>query len=556
MAESRSVTAARGAHVRCRGWRQEGLLRMLENVVEIGESPSDLVVYAARGKAARDWDAYSALVDALSDLGEDETLVVQSGKPVGRFPSREDAPLVVMACSNIVGHYATQEYFDELAARGLTMWGGLTAGDWQYIGFQGVLQGVYELLQAVGREHFGGSLAGRLVLTSGLGGMGSAQPLAITMAGARGVVVEVDERKCIRALDRGHLVEVTDDLDRALAAVAGGGVAGLVGNAAAVYRDLAARGPGGAVPDVVTDLSAAHDAVFGYCPLGCSLGEWARLRTADPGQVARRARASMAVEVEAMLALKAAGAVVLENGNNLRVQASAAGVADAFTIDGFAERYIRPLFCRGIGPFRWVALSGEGSDLAALDRLVMDFSFRPEVGTWTRLAGEQVGVQGLPARSCWLGHGERSRFALAVNELVAAGRVAGPVAFTRDHFDAGGMTHPHIGTEGMRDGSSAISDWPILDALLLSAVGADLVAVHAGGAGYAGYMQSAGVTIVADGTEAAAGRLWRGLDADTGLGVLRYADAGYDVARAAAAGAGLGLEPVVAEAVVARGTSA
>ena len=535
------VTAQRGNRLRCLGWRQEGLLRMLENVLEIGERPEDLVVYAARAKAARDWESYSRIVASLQRLGEDETLVVQSGKPVAVFGSSPDAPLVVMACGNVVGHYATPEYFDQLCDRGLIMWGGLTAGDWQYIGFQGVLQGVFELLQAVAREHFGGSLSGRFVLTSGLGGMGSAQPLAIAMAGGSGIVVEVDPDKCARAQDRGHLASVTDDLDKALALVTGGEtgrVIGLVANAAAVYSELADKG---VVPDVVTDLTAAHDAVFGYCPVDYSLEEWKDRRERDPGDVADRARRSMARQIEAMLRLKAGGAVVFEDGNNLRVQAKGAGVQGAFEIDGFAQRYLRPLFCRGIGPFRWVALSGEHTDLAELDRLVVEMSFRPEVESWISLAGEHVRIQGLPARSCWLGHGERSRFAVAVNELVRDGRLAGPVAFTRDHFDSGGMTHPHIGTEGMADGSGAVSDWPILDALLLAASGADLVAVHAGGAGYAGYMQSAGVTIVADGSDGAGERLRRGLDADSGLGVLRYADAGYPDAQSAASRAGLGL---------------
>ena len=514
---------------------------MLENVLEIGERPEDLVVYAARGKAARDWESYDRIVACLQGLGEDETLVVQSGKPVAVFPSSPDAPLVVMACGNIVGHYATAEYFDELCDRGLIMWGGLTAGDWQYIGFQGVLQGVYELLQAVGREHFGGSLTGRFVLTAGLGGMGSAQPLAITLAGGCGIVVEVDADKCARALKRGHLTSVTDDVDEALVMLAGrraGNVIGLVANAATVYGELSDKG---VVPDVVTDLTAAHDAVFGYCPVDCSLAQWRELRQLDPVGVADKARRSMALQVQAMLSLQAFGAVVFEDGNNLRVQAQAAGVRDAFEIDGFAERYLRPLFCRGIGPFRWVALSGEPSDLAELDRLVVEMSFRPEVESWISLARTHVIPQGLPARSCWLGHGERSRLAVEVNGLVRDGRLAGPVAFTRDHFDSGGMTHPHIGTEGMADGSGAISDWPILDALLLAASGADLVAVHAGGAGYAGYMQSAGVTIVADGSEGAGERLRRGLDADSGLGVLRYADAGYLEARSVASSAGLGL---------------
>ena len=478
---------------------------------------------------------------ASDRLEVDETLIVQSGKPIGVFPSTPEAPLVLMACGNIVGHYATAEYFDELCDRGLIMWGGLTAGDWQYIGFQGVLQGVYELLQAVAREHFDGSLRGRFVLTAGLGGMGSAQPLAMRLAGAMGIVVEVDPDKCKRALERGHLGLVTDNLDEALAAVGSGneqGIVGLVGNAAAVYGELVKRG---VVPDVVTDLTSAHDAVFGYCPLEYSLEQWLAVREQDPVGVAEKARRSMGLEVEAILSFKTGGAVVFEAGNNLRLQAETVGIREAFKIDGFAERYLRPLFCRGIGPFRWIALSGELSDIAELDRLVVEMSFRPEVETWISLAGSNVAAQGLPARSCWLGHGERSSFAVAVNKLVAGGHLKAPVVFTRDHFDSGGMTHPHIGTEGMADGSSAISDWPILDALLLSASGADLVAVHAGGAGYAGYMQSAGVTIVADGSDGASARLARGLDADSGLGVLRYADAGYSQAATVAKTAGLGL---------------
>jgi len=381
---------------------------MLENVLEVGERPADLVVYAARGKAARDWESYGRIVSSLKLLGEDETLVIQSGKPIGVFPSPPGAPLVLMACGNIVGHFATPEYFDELCDRGLMMWGGLTAGDWQYIGFQGVLQGVYELLQAVGREHFSGSLDGRFVLTSGLGGMGSAQPLAIALAGGRGIVVEVDPEKVDRSLERGHLASVTDDLDVALESLEKaqrGGVIGLVANAATVYASLAEKG---VVPDVVTDLTAAHDAVFGYCPLECSLEQWRRSRLVDPVGVADKARRSMALQVQAMLKLKAAGAIVFEAGNNLRVQAEGAGVTDAFTIDGFAQRYLRPLFCRGIGPFRWVALSGEPSDLAELDRLVVEMSFRPEVGSWISLARAQLTTQGLPARSCWLGHRERS----------------------------------------------------------------------------------------------------------------------------------------------------
>jgi urocanate hydratase len=518
---------------------------MLENVLEVGERPEELIVYASLAKAARDWTQFDAIERALKTLRDDQTLVVQSGKPIGVFPSHPLSPVVVMATSNVVGHYATPENFYALAERGLTMWGGLTAGDWQYIGSQGVLQGIYEVLSAVAREHFNGSVAGRLVLTAGLGGMGSAQPVAIRMLGAIGLVVEVDPAKLQRSLDRGDLAATFTRLDDALTAVSTAktdgrsATVGLLGNAADVFAELAHRG---VTPDVVTDLTAAHDALFGYVPQGLGLYEWASLRKVDPTEVAAMARQSMAAEVRAILTFKSRGAIAFENGNNLRVQAATAGVADAIAIDGFAERYTRALFCRGIGPFRWVALSGERSDLARLDDLAGElFPERPEVRTWIELARTHVAVQGLPARSCWLGHGERSKFATAVNAEVAAGRLAAPVLFTRDHFDSGGMTAPHIGTEGMADGSDAISDWPLLDALLLCSTGADLVAIHAGGGGYAGYMQSAGVTIVADGTETAEVRLRHGLDADTGLGVLRYADAGYEVASEAARAAALGL---------------
>ncbi|HYT13437.1 MAG TPA: urocanate hydratase [Candidatus Nitrosopolaris sp.] len=544
MTTERHVTAARGTVLRCKGWRQEGLLRMLENVLEVGERPEDLIVYASLAKAARDWKQFDALVSALKILRDDQTLVVQSGKPIGVFASHSLSPVVVMATSNIVGHYATPENFYALAERGLTMWGGLTAGDWQYIGSQGVLQGIYEVLSAVAREHFGGSIAGRLVLTAGLGGMGSAQPVAFKMLGAIGLVVEVDPAKLQRSLDRGDLAATFTRLDDALEAVGAakregrGATVGLLGNAADVFTEVAHRG---VTPDVVTDLTAAHDALFGYVPQGLGLDEWASLRKVDPTEVAAMARQSMAAEVRAMLTFKSRGAIAFENGNNLRVQAATAGVAGAITIDGFAERYTRPLFCRGIGPFRWVALSGERSDLARLDDLAGElFPERPEIRTWIELARKHVAVQGLPARSCWLGHGERSKLGAAVNAEVRTGSLAAPILFTRDHFDSGGMTAPHIGTEGMADGSDAISDWPLLDALLLCSTGADLVAIHAGGGGYAGYMQSAGVTIIADGTEAAGIRLRDGLDADTGLGVLRYADAGYELAEQAADAAALG----------------
>jgi urocanate hydratase len=541
----RKVVATRGTRLRCRGWRQEGLLRMLENVLEVGERPEELVVYASLAKAARDWTSFDRLVAVLQTIRDGETLVVQSGKPIGIFATQPLAPLVVMANSNIVGHYATAENFYALADQGLTMWGGLTAGDWQYIGSQGVLQGCYEVLGAIAREHFGGSLAGRFVLTSGLGGMGSAQPIAVRMLNAVALIVEVDPAKLERSHQRGDLTAVFTDLDAALKASdaarqnAHGASFGLLGNAADVFGELARRR---ITPDVVTDLTAAHDALYGYVPQGVTLEEWVRLRHADPTEVMAMARQSMAAEVRAILTLKERGAIAVENGNNLRVQAADAGVKDAFTIDGFAERYVRPLFSRGIGPFRWIALSGDNADLARLDDLAHDlFPERPEVAKWIDLARTHVAVQGLPARSCWLGHGERATFGLEVNRLVANGELTAPVLFTRDHFDAGGMTHPHIGTERMADGSSAISDWPLLDALLLCSAGADLVAIHGGGGGYAGYVQSAGVSIVADGSDAAAHRIRYGLNADTGLGVLRYADAGYPIAAETARRSELGL---------------
>lgn len=541
----RPVVAARGTALRCKGWRQEALLRMLENVLEVGERPADLVVYASLGKAARDWPSFDRIVALLKRLDDDETLVLQSGRPVGVFRTGAQAPLVLSACNNMVGSWQTRERFYALADAGLTMWGGLTAGAWQYIGMQGVLQGTYEILRAVAREHFDGDLAGRWVLTAGLGGMGSSQPLAATMAGASSLNVEVNPAKLARAKDNGWLHAVTDSLDDALVAVTDAAAEGrvraigLLANAGDVVPELAARG---VVPDVVTDQTAAHDARFGYLPSGLALADWDAARAADPIALEERARLTMAGHVRAMLALHAAGAVVFENGNNLRAQAREVGVADAFQIRGFMERYLRPLFCRGIGPFRWVALSGDAADLAVLDdiaaRLVPD---RPEVARWIDLARTHVPVQGLPARSCWLGHTERSRMAAAVNEAVATGELSAPVLFSRDHLDSAGMTHPLIGTEAMRDGSDGISDWPILDALLLSCTGADLVAVHAGGGGYSGFMQSAGLSVVADGTAQTAARLRRALNSDTGLGVLRYAEAGYDEARETATESASGL---------------
>jgi len=539
------ITAARGTALRCRGWRQEALLRMLENNLENGERPEDLVVYASFAKAARDWDSYHAIVAALKRLGDDETLLIQSGKPIGIFRTHDRAPLVLMANGNLVGRWATSEVFWDLADRGLTMWGGLTAADWQYIGSQGVIQGTYEIFAAVAREHFGGSLAGRLILTAGMGGMGGAQPLAGTLAGAVIMTVEVDPARIERRIASGYCQRLAPDLDEALAlcraAQQRGELlsVGLVGNAAEVYPELVRRG---VTPDVVTDQTSAHDALYGYVPAGLSVAETEALRRSDPDAVTRRALESIAAEVRAMLTFKQRGAVVFDNGNNIRSQAAAQGVADAFTIDIFTARYLRPLFARGIGPFRWLALTGEPEDIYTIDRLVLDLFPDNELATnWINLAGRHIRFEGLPARICWLGHGERTRLALAVNAAVREGRLSGPIAFTRDHLDGAAMAHPRIGTEGMRDGSDAIADWPLLNALLNTASMADLVAIHSGGGGYAGYMTSAGSTVVADGSAAADRRLATALTNDTGIGVLRFADAGYDEAIETATQAGLGL---------------
>ncbi|GAC1430157.1 MAG: urocanate hydratase [Chloroflexota bacterium] len=520
---------------------------MLENTLENGERPEDLVVYASFARAARDWDSYDKIVAALHLLEEDQTLVVQSGKPIGIFQTHDRAPLVLMATGNLVGRWATPDVFYDLAERGLTIWGGLTAADWQYIGSQGVIQGTYEIFAAVAREHFGGSLAGRFILTAGMGGMGGAQPLAGTLAGAVIMVVDVDPAPIAKRIAAGFCQHVTADLDAALALCRDArqrreplSVA-LVGNAAEVYPALVRRG---ITPDVVTDQTSAHDALYGYVPAGLSPAEAQRLRQDNPDDLRQRALSSIATEVRAMLAFKERGAVVFDNGNNIRTQAHGQGVANAYDIDIFTARYLRPLFCRGIGPFRWLALTGEASDIEAIDAMVLEaFPHNDLAANWIRLAREHVRFEGLPARICWLGHGERTDLALRVNEAVRQGVLSGPIAFTRDHLDGAAMAHPRIGTEGMRDGSDAIADWPLLNGLLNCAAMADLVAIHSGGGGYAGYMTSAGATVVADGTPAAGLRLKTALTADTGLGVLRFADAGYEAAIEAAREAHLGLQP-------------
>jgi urocanate hydratase len=532
-----------GPELRCRGWRQEALLRLLENVLSVGEDPDNLVVYAALGKAARSWAAHRRIVETLKTMDEDQTLVIQSGKPIGLMRTHARAPLVIMANCNIVGQWARAEVFYELEKKGLIAWGGLTAGAWQYIGSQGVVQGTYEILMRIAEKRFGDDLRGRFVLTAGLGGMGGSQPLAGRMAGSAILCIEVDPERVRRRREIGYLEAVAPDLDTALAMIAEAVEAkralsvGLVGNAGDVYPEIVRRG---IVPDVVTDQTSAHDLVYGYVPRGLSLAEVRDLRRADPRRLMALGEASIAATVRAMLALRRAGAEVFDNGNLIRTQAKKGGVEDAFDIPIFTEAYLRPLFSRAIGPFRWMALSGEPADIARIDDLVLDmFQGNNVITSWIGLARQYIPFEGLPARIAWLGHGERTKLALAVNDLVRRGELAGPLAFSRDHLDAGAMAHPNIMTENMMDGSDAIADWPLLDALLLTASMADLVVIHSGGGGYAGYMTSAGLTVVADGTEAAAERLSHALTNDTSLGVMRYADAGYDEARDEAQKSGL-----------------
>lgn len=527
-----SVTG--GRTLRCRGWRQEGLLRLLENVIAVGENPSDLIVYAALAKAARNWASHDRIVEALKTMDESETLVVQSGKPIGLLRTHPTAPIVVMANCNMVGQWAKAENFYELERKGLICWGGLTAGDWQYIGSQGVIQGTYEIFACIAERHFGGSLAGRFLLTAGLGGMGGAQPLAARMAGATILCVEVDRARIARRIESRYLEVRAPDLDSALAMLHEAQVArrplsvGLCANAADVYPELVARG---IVPDVVTDQTSAHDLLYGYIPRGYSLEQVRAMRASDPERLMAQSTASIVAHVRAMLAFQKAGSVVFDNGNLIRTQAKNGGVADAFDIPIFTEAFLRPMFCRAIGPFRWIALSNDPADIAVIDNFLLDrFADNRVIANWIRLAREHISFEGLPARIAWMGHGDRTELALAVNRMVAEGALSGPVAFTRDHLDAGAMAHPNIMTENMRDGSDAIADWPLLNAMITCSSQADLVAIHSGGGGYSGYMTSAGVTLIADGTVQAAQRLQLTLDNDTSLGVMRYADAGYEEA--------------------------
>lgn len=524
-------TVTSGSNLRCRGWRQEGLLRLLENVLAVGEDPSNLVVYAALGKAARDWPSHDKIVDTLRTMSDGETLIVQSGKPIGLLKTHEKAPIVIMANCNMVGQWAKAENFYEWQRQNLICWGGLTAGDWQYIGSQGVIQGTYEIFMRIAERHFDNNLKGRLILTAGLGGMGGAQPLAGRMAGAIILCVEIDDERIAKRLANGFLDHRARDLDEALAMVEAARrerratSIGLGGNAADVCEVLLARR---IIPDVVTDQTSAHDLLYGYIPSGRSLAEIRRMRIDDPHTLIQESRKTIVRHVQAMLGFKRAGAIVFDNGNLIRTQAKEGGVNDAFDIDIFTEAYLRPLFARAIGPFRWISLGNDREDIRKIDdHLLKAFSHNRILTNWVTLARRHVPFEGLPARIAWLGHGERTALAVAVNGMVRDGTLSGPIAFTRDHLDAGAMAHPNIMTEHMRDGSDAIADWPLLDAMAMCASQADLVAIHSGGGGYSGYMTSAGVTIIADGTREAEERLNLSLTNDTSLGVMRYADAGY-----------------------------
>ncbi len=537
------VQAARGTKLRARGWRQEALLRMMENTLENAERPDDLIIYGGTGRVARSWDAYEAMHRLLQELQEDETLLVQSGKPVGVFRTHTRAPRVLIANANLVPHWATWDHFRKLEALGLMMFGQMTAGSWAYIGTQGIIQGTYETFAASARQDFDGSLEGRTILTGGLGGMGGAQPLAVTMNGGACLAVEVDEDRARRRLDAGFCDEMTHDLGEALAIVDNARDAkepasvALIGNCAEVHPELVRRG---FHPDVVTDQTSAHDALEGYIPAGLSLEEAANLRRSEPEEYLRRSRHSIVDHVKAMLAFQDSGSVVFEYGNNIRGQARDAGLEGAFGFEGFVKLYIRPMFTEGRGPFRWVAISGNPEDILRTDEVVLKlFPENLQLARWIRLAEKHLPWEGLPARVCWLGFGERARFAGRLNEMVRAGDLEAPIVITRDHLDSGSVASPTRETEGMRDGSDAVADWPLLNALLNTASGADLVAIHSGGGVGVGYSVHAGVTVVAEGSEEADWRIERVFTSDPGLGVLRHADAGYEAARGFARAHGL-----------------
>lgn len=525
----RRVTAQRGTALRCKGWKQEVILRMLENNLENAERPEDLVVYMSAARAARDWPSFDRIVAALKDLGNDETLVVQSGKPIARFATHVRAPRVIMANGNVCGHWADDANFYRLEQLGLTVIPGMTAAAWQYIGSQGIVQGTYQSFAGAGELYFGGSLKGRVIVTAGCGGMSGAQPLAGKMAGAATLVVEVNRARLQRRIDSGYLDVLCDSLDEAVSrieALKAAGEAGSVGlhaNCVEVYEALLARG---FQPDVVTDQCMV-DPRRGYVPIGLTPEQAAELVKSDPDEALRRAAGTLARHARAILEFKRRGAIAFEYGNQFRARSAQAGVEEAWTLDSFVTLFIRPYFCRGIGPFRWLAASGDPKDIAEVDALIEEtFDAQHPIRKWIPMAKRYVKFQGLPARIGWLGHTERSRLALLVNEAVASGRISAPIAFTRDHLDAGSVASPFRETEKMRDQSDPISDWPLLNAMLACSTGADLVALHSNG----NKSQSAGQTAIADGTPEAAVRLKAALDGDTGIGIARYADAGYEVA--------------------------
>ena len=542
-----AIRAPRGPEITCRFWQTEAAMRMLMNNLddEVAERPGELVVYGGIGRAARDWKSYETIVSVLRRLRDDQSLLVQSGKPVGVFETHPDAPRVLIANSNLVPRWAIWEHFHELDRKGLMMYGQMTAGSWIYIGSQGIIQGTYETFAEAGRQHYGGDLSGRWILTAGLGGMGGAQPLAGVFAGACVLAVECQPSRIERRLETKYLDHRADDLDTALAMIRQACAekravsVGLLGNAAEVFPELVLRG---VKPDIVTDQTSAHDPANGYLPAGWTLAQWEEMRARDPAAVAAAARKSMVQHVQAMLDFRRMGSAVLDYGNNIRQMAKDEGLADAFGFPGFVPAYIRPLFCRGIGPFRWAALSGDPEDIHRTDDKVRELiPDDPHLHRWLDMARARIAFQGLPARICWVGLGQRDRLGLAFNEMVARGELKAPVVIGRDHLDSGSVASPNRETEGMRDGSDAVSDWPFLNALLNTASGATWVSIHHGGGVGLGYSQHAGMVIVCDGSEAAARRIRRVLWNDPATGVMRHADAGYEAAIACAHEHGLDL---------------
>ena len=537
------ITARRGSALACKGWRQEAILRMLQNNLENAEKPDELIIYGGTGKAARNWDCFNAIVETLTQLENDETMLVQSGKPVGVFRTHENAPRVLIANAHLVPRWSTWEKFYELEKLGLIMYGQMTAGGWAYIGTQGIIQGTYETFAAAARKHFDGTLRGKIVLTGGMGGMGGAQPLAVKMNHGVCIDIEVDDRRIKRRVERGFCDMMLYDLDECLkiamdAQKRGEGLSiGLVGNCAEIEPKLVEMG---FRPDVVTDQTSAHDALNGYIPKGLSVKEADELRKNDPEKYINMALDSIVEHVKAMVKFMEKGAVVFDYGNNIRAQAASRGFKEAFTFQGFVPLFIRPMFCEGRGPFRWVALSGNKEDILKTDRVVMqEFAHNKQLVNWIELAEKYVPFEGLPARVCWLGYGERAKFGKIINRMVANGELEAPVTITRDHLDCGSVASPYRETEGMKDGSDVIADWPLLNAMLNVAAGADLVAIHNGGGVGIGYSTHAGMIVVADGTESAEKRIELVLTTDPGMGIVRHADAGYEEAIAFAKKAGV-----------------